>query len=1283
MNKKYSCQILALLLILAAILPHNGFSQQTISREVRLAWDQGVKETSPGGIQGILTFKGSIIRGDFGLLPLYIQSFRLDSPDETVTSIRVENTVFAPLPGMPDGNYRDIDMLSDTIRVMTELSVHRKIPSMNVIILPLRFNHETGMPERLTSFTWILTLKKNTGFQGQTKSSGAYAGHSVLASGNWYKFSIPSGGICQLTYDDLKNAGIDVASINPLNLRIYGNGGGMLPESNATDRIDDLMENAVYVSGETDGHFDPGDYILFYGQSPDSWTYTATDQLFHHTKNIYTDQICYFLNFDLGPGKRIATEPSSGSGPTKYIDRFNDFAYYEKEDLNFIKSGRDWWDNQVFELTLSRNYSFTFPNIDTGSEAALTVKVAARSTTGSSMFAASIDGQKLLSLYLEKTGSGYENDYAKENKGTARFTPTNQVLTVNLLYSKPSGAIGYLNYLEINATRLLTQSGSQMAFRSVSSVMPGGITEFSLNGNNQNIQIWDVTATGEPRQLVPVKNGNTYTFRVETTVLKEFLSFDGGSYIKPTYIGKVENQNLHGTDVADYIMVCYPDFLAEAERLAEFHREKSNLSVFITTPQKIYNEFSSGSQDITAIRDFVRMMYNRAIPGKEPKYLLLFGDASYDYKNRIQNNTNFVPAFESENSLSPEKSFVSDDYFVLLDPTEGQGDSGDLDMGVGRLPVSGLADATNIVNKILHYCSGSDSVKNDWRNVVTFVADDQNLGENRFIQDSEDLARIVDTTHQVYNIDKIYSDAYTMVSTPGGNRYPEVNEVINKRVTKGSLIMNYVGHGGEVGWAHERILEVADIQGWRNLDNMPVFVTATCEFSRYDDPERVSAGEWVFLNKNGGGIALFTTSRLTYAGPNKSLLVNLYKSVFEKDNGQYLNLGDLLMAAKYQMGSYANIHAFVLLGDPAIHMDYPDLNVVTTSINSQVPTSVPDTLKALSEITITGEVRDDGGQKASYFTGTVFPTVFDKEVEVWTKANYNNGDKFPFMLRKNPVYKGKVQVTNGSFSYSFIVPKDIAYKYGTGKISYYARSPETDAQGYDENIQVGGYNSGAEPDNQGPEVVLFMNDRNFVSGGITNQNPTLLADICDSSGINTVGNGIGHDITAVIDDITTVPIILNNYYVTNLNTFKSGSITYPLSTLSEGEHHLSVKVWDVYNNSAEARIGFVVVNSTGFALEHLISYPNPMQDQTTFSWETNQVHQPLEVEITIFTLTGNLVKTIRQTVYNQGFRTAMIHWDGTLDNGRKVSSGMYVYRLQTMLEDGTAKHMTSKLVVIR
>jgi len=1230
----------------------------------------------------LLTFEGSSFGQQYGVLPVFITSLPFDPESDSLEHITLANPQYKEL-GSEIVNLADAGKINGEILLAQEVVVSRHKPALQVSLLPFRKNEVTGRIEYLQSFEIRTQVGKHNRKISKT-GKASYAEHSVLSSGTWFKFGVGTNGLYKLGYDDLKKAGVDVVTLDPRNFRIFGNGGGMLPEANATSRKDDLTENPVFVAGEDDGHFDAGDYILFYGEGPDRWEYNSSDQLFHNRKNLYSDRSYYFLTYDNGPGRRITSEASVTDPATYYCTKFEDYASYEKDDVNLIKSGRQWWDKQYFDVTLSRNYSFNFPNLDTQSAVFISAHVAARSLNSNTSFVFSNKGNSLMTINIGAVSGGFDGDFARDAYGNANFPASESVIDLKLNFNKTSSSsVGYLDYIELNAMRALTMFGSQMQFRTAAGISANGITEFTLSGNGQNLQIWDVTDPGTIHRMTASQSGSNYVFRTATSSLREFIAFDGNSFGAPEFTGRVENQDLHGAEVVDYMIVVHPSFLSQAESLASFHRENSGLSVMVVTPDKIYNEFSSGAQDITAIRDFARMMYDRASSGKEPRYLLLFGDASYDFKNRTQNNTNFVPSFESVASLSPISSFVSDDYFGLLDATEGQSANGSLDLGIGRFPVTTAEQAQAAVNKVLHYCSQNELVKNDWRNTVTFVSDDQNEGGNLFIEDSEDLARIIENSYRNYNVDKIYSDAYTMISTPGGGRYPEVNDAINKRVEKGSLLVNYVGHGGEVGWAHERILEVPDIKSWRNLNNMPVFVTATCEFSRFDDPERVSAGEWVFLNQQGGGVALFTTTRLTFAGTNKSLLVNFYNDVFRKTNGSYMKLGDLLRTSKSGLGSSANIHAFVLLGDPAMQMAYPNRNVVTTGISTQKSVMAPDTLKALSEVTITGEVRDENGEKMVDFSGTVFPTVYDKASEVWTKANYGQGDPVQFYLRKNAVYKGKVEVVNGSFKFSFIVPKDIAYKYGIGKISYYARSLNDDANGYDDKIQVGGYNNDAPYDDQGPDLALYINNRQFVSGGITNQNPSLLFDVSDSSGINTVGNGIGHDITAVLDSKTTTPMILNDYYVSDLNTFKSGSVSYPLLNLSDGPHQITVKVWDVYNNSTDASIDFVVISGSEFAFENLLCYPNPMKDQTTFTWETNQVNQPIGVEIRIFTLNGNPIKTIQQTVYSQGFRSAFIKWDGTQDNGRKISSGLYVYQVQLTIPDGTTKQLVSKLVVIR
>jgi hypothetical protein len=1270
--------------ILLAGLVQFPFARMMGGEPVKLRWNP-VESVYHGEVevQKILSFSGSVLNDRFGMLPLFVKTLSVDPLTDSVSSVTVVSPVYEQVPDTWKYLCRDFDKIPEEVLTWSEISVHRKSSVYRAFVLPFRINPENGSLECLVSFS--LDIETVTRIDSpETHLAGRYASSSVLASGSWFKFCLSSNGVYRLGYEDLKAAGIDPAVINPKKIRIFGNGGGMLPEANAKSRIDDLIENPVFVFGEEDGRFDPGDYILFYGQSPDSWVFSKIDNLYHHIKNVYSEKTCYFLNYDTSDGLRIADESSSTLPATSVITQFDDYSFYEKDDINLIKSGREWWDKNLFDVTTSRNYSFTFPNIDSQKPATLMAYLAARSLSGSSSFTLSAQGSALATISIPATSGQYDDNYAREKTGTGTFTTANPVIDINLTYKKSgSSSIGYLNYLEINVTRKLVMAGAQMSFRSMSATSPSAVSEFTLSAPGQNIQVWDVTSPSNVKRIITTQTGSNHIFRLPTATLREFIAFDGSAFNTPVFSGKVENQDLHSIGSTDYIIITNPAFISEAGRLAEFHRQQGELSVFVTTTEKVFNEFSSGAQDITAIRDFIRMIYNRAEPGKEPKYLLLFGDASYDYKDRIQNNTNFVPSFQSVESLSPVYSFIADDYFGMLDVNEGQSATGNADIGIGRLPVSTIAEARAAVDKIIHYATNSEAVMDDWRNVITFVADDQNEGNNLFINDSESLARIIESKYKSYNVDKIYSDAYTMVSTPGGARYPEVNEVINKRVEKGCMIINYVGHGGEQGWAHERILEVPDIKAWRNYDRLPVFVTATCEFSRFDDPERVSAGEWVFLNSQGGGISLFTTTRLTFAGTNKSLLDQFYEHLFLKKDGKYPTMGDLIRESKDSMGNSSNIHSFVLLGDPAMRIAYPELNVVSTKVESDATVAAPDTLKALSVISVRGEVREPGGGIASGFNGTVYPIVFDKASEIWTKANYGYADPVKFSLRKNIVYKGKVEVKNGEFSFTFMVPKDIAYQYGIGKISYYAKSEEADGAGYDENIQVGGYNNSAPFDDLGPEISLFINDRNFVSGGITGPRPVLIADISDTSGINTVGNGIGHDITAILDNKTSYPMILNDYYVSDLNTYKSGVITYPLSSLADGEHLLTVKVWDVYNNSSEASISFIVVSSAEFALEHLYNFPNPMRDHTTFSWETNQVNEPLYVELKVYNLFGRLIKTISRQINPAGFRNVELEWDGTQDSGQKISSGTYVYQLSVKIPDGTVKRLSSKLVVIK
>ncbi|MBL4593906.1 MAG: type IX secretion system sortase PorU, partial [Flavobacteriales bacterium] len=958
------------------------------------------------------------------------------------------------------------------------------------------------------------------------------------------------------------------------------------------------------------------------------------------------------------------------------VNSFNDYAYYEKDLLNLIKSG-DKWFGEVFDIKTDYDFIFNFPNLDLGTPVTISFSGAARASIGS-VFTLSVGSSSLNVPIGSVNTSSYSARYAQLGGGIVSVTPTNDLINVNINYNKPtSDAIGWLDGLELNVRRNLAMSGDQLFFRDIQSVGVGNVSTFTLNGAASVSKVWEITDPLNIKEQQYTLTGNTLTYSLSTSLVRNFVALTTNYESQILALGIVENQNLHSITQADMIIVSHPNFLSQASQISDHHGEEG-LSVVIVTPQQIYNEFSSGSQDIVAIRDFVRMLYERAaVPADIPKYLLLFGDGSFDNKNRVTGNTNFIPTYQSPNSIDVIGSLVADDYYGLLDTAEGTWLGTEyVDIAIGRLPVKSQEEANNVVHKILNY--NIPNSMNDWRNRTVFIGDDED--NNTHMIQSNSLAAMVETANKPFNVDKIFLDAFTQESTPGGSRYPEVNKKINEAVEKGSLIINYTGHGGETGWAHERVLTIPDINSWTNTSGYPLFVTATCEFSRFDDPHRTTAGELVLVNASGG-IGLLTTVRLVFSAPNFALNTSFYNDVFTKNNNEYTTLGDIFMKVKNANAANSNNRNFTLLGDPALKLAYPKHDVLTTKFNGANVSST-DTIKALSKVTIEGEVQDALGNKLTNYNGVIYPIVFDKEKQIVTLGN-DGGAPFTFNLQTSKLFKGKVSVVNGDFSYTFVVPKDISYNFGQGKLSYYAENQVEDANGYYTDFYIGGTADNYEADNTGPELELFMNDENFVFGGITDENPILLANISDIHGINMVGNGIGHDIIAILDDKTEESFILNDFYEADLNSYQNGKIYFPFEDLSEGRHKLTLKVWDVYNNSSEATIEFVVVKSKDITIERVYNYPNPFTTYTEFWFEHNQPGKQLFAQVQIFTVSGKLVKTLEKHVLNEGFRSTSITWDGLDQYGDRIGRGVYVYRLKVRTENYSVAEKYEKLVILR
>lgn len=1204
--------------------------------------------------------------------PLYFERFEISGFGTNVQAL-VRNMVFEPLTA---GELTAISELPEPdieIKVSVSIASDRKKPVALVSFIPIRKNEVTGLYEKLVSFELELKFEPLKEEKWLAKS-GSYAENSALSQGNWFKVAVANTGIHKITSQDLSSLGMDVNSIDPKNLKIYGNGGGMLSENVNDFRYDDLQENAIFVAGEDDGVLDAGDYILFYGESPDEWKYSVTDNKLHKFPHLYADRNYYFITANGGSGKRIQSQPLSQQPPTLTVTKYNDAFHHELEESNLISTGRMWY-GETFDMNTTFFQNISIPNRDPGSPVRMDVDVAAKSDVISTFDVFLNDINELnLSCSASSHSTNINADYAKTKFDSATIMVSGTDINFRMEYNKPlSSSVGFLNYFTVNFVRNLSYEGSQMVFRDFRTASQECIAEYTLSKVTGNMNIWNITDRINPLVVNVSAGNNQCVFRIESDELQEFIAFDGSSFYSVEPVGKVDNQNLHGLDNIEMVIVTPPDFITEANRLAEHHRNYDNLNVVVTELQDIYNEFSSGAADISAIRDFIKMLYDQAAPGNEPQYLLLFGDASFDYKNRVANNSNYVPTWESPESLNPVGSYCTDDFFGLLD-----GD-GMIDIGIGRFVVNNAQQAKNAVDKTIHYAVNSDEVMNDWRNIICLIADDED--NNLHYTDSEKLAVQIDTTNKNINIDKIYLDAYIQESTPSGELYPKVTQDIANRVERGALIINYVGHGGELGLAHERILTVADINGWDNYNNLPVFLTATCEFSRFDDPERTSAGELIFLNSHGGGISLFSTSRATYAGANATLNRNFFLYTLQKSDGEYLRMGDVIRYSKNASGSTDNTRKFVLLGDPALQFAFPKQNAVVTQINGVSVLSETDTLKALSNVTVTGEIQDYLGNKLTGYNGILNPVVYDKPSRFTTLANDPASNQATFYIQKNPLYKGTASVTNGEWTFSFIVPKDIAYDYGFGKISLYAKNSNEDAAGYYSEIIVGGYDQNQTADDTGPDVELFMNDENFVAGGLTNENPFIYAKVSDESGINTVGSGIGHDIQATLDNAQN--FVLNDYYKSELDDFTQGTISYPLYGLSKGYHSLSLRVWDINNNSTLAYTDFIVAESHEMALDHLLNFPNPFREYTRFSFEHNQDDRSLGITIQIFSLDGQLVTTLNDIYNDGGYKYISPYWNGTDDRGARLKQGFYIYRVKVQSEDGLYADETSKLVMVR
>ncbi len=1184
-------------------------------------------------------------------LPIYQEVIELEGPHKRIDLI---NLVFETI----DGQGTELKALADSLVVKP-----RYVSSDGKFFAMLHFMpviREGNSLRRLVSFdieTYTVSAKsvrlKN---EVQTRSS-------VLAFGKWVKIKTTAEGVHQITYAQLQEWGFS----QPETVCLYGNGGYMLPKMNDEFYWEDLQQNAIFHGQNGQGE----KCLFFYATGTVRWELDGTTRQFVHARNDYSDHAYYFLT-DQGSQMTIATAPEIIAPANYQTSTFDERLVHELEQENLIRSGRRWF-GEKFSNGQSRSVVLPLSNLADARTVHVDLTGAGRSGS-SSAFQVSFNNSDVDALNFTPVNMGDAvATYADLESTSYEVTSSEERLNVGLRYSASNNtSFAWLDFIRLNYRRKL-EVKDQLLFRDLASVGSGMLTQFDLTVSGGDWQIWDVTDFTQPVSMPFSIENSRASFKAATDELCEFVAFNTRAELpRPDLVGPIDAQNLHGLTGMDMVIITHPDFLNEANALAQFHGQNGALAVEVVTPDKIYNEFSGGAPDVAGIRNFLKMLYQQ--PSSSLKYVLLFGDGSYDNKNISGEATNLILTYQSPNSLLPTSSFVTDDFFVLLDEGEGEY-QGMIDLGIGRIPANTVAEAKIAVDKIRNYASNSSL--GNWRNVIAFIGDDED--SNVHMTQAEGLATIVNETSSAFYTDKIYFDAYQEQSTTSGNRYPEVNEAINNRVKEGVLILNYTGHASETTLAAEKVLTPSEIDSWSNYNKLPVLVTATCEISRFDADEK-SGGEHILFNPNGGGIGLFSTTRVVYSNPNYVLNKEFYAHVFSQDEqGNNLRMGDVLKRSKNGVNTGINKRSFTLLADPALRLAFPKFHVQTETINGQPVSELTEGLGALSVVTIAGKVTDHTGKVLTDFNGELMPVVYDKKYPVETLGN-NGEEPFSFEMQDHVIYKGVTSVTDGRFEFSFIIPKDISYAVGSGKISYYASNGELDAHGVFDEFEIGGAVDGSVNDTEGPAVDLYLNGPEFKSGDRVGKNAVLIVNIEDEHGINTIGVGIGHDITLVLDDDYSNVLVLNDYFLSEKDSYKKGQVIFPLNNLSVGEHTLKFKVWDVLNNSTEVEIRFVV--DSKLEIVSLETYPNPASAVANFVFTHNRPDESFDTQLEIYNLSGSLVEVLKQRLGSNGTESLPLVWPIN-ESQMLVRNGAYLYRVIITADDGYSANKAGKIIISR
>ena len=1186
--------------------------------------------------------------------------------DAEVARYSVEER-YGVLPAMPD--------------VECYVGVQAKRAQLSVAFLPVVVRD--GRYYRINSYKLVVDRLPVPKRQRAAATAAAerYAASSVLSTGKWVRIAVEENGVHRITDDELYKMGFK----DPTKVRLYGYGGHILPETDLASLPDDLVEVPLWREMW---------YMLFYANATVKWEYNSGRYV--HSQNVYSNYGCYFLTeCDDAPMEfpTVTYEPTVQDVYTSY----NDYLLYESEKKSLCSYGRRLVDNDAFSSSRGRAKSYTFPcegaveetaTIDlafaTGGEVKSQVAVVYEDALGST---------EVGRLSVGRAVSGEVGKFAETKLSLPGGVSENSRFYL-LHITEDNSLVGYLDYLRLNYRRSLALRGASTLFRG--RLGKEGNARFEISGCNGNVRVWDVTSPTAIKEVAGVLNGSVYSVVAPAYVRTNLVAVDvKGTFPSVKVLGEIPNQNLHAIGQADMVIIVPSNgkFLPAAERLAAAHRSMDGLTVEVVTAQQVYNEFSSGTPDVTAYRRFMKMLYDRAASEADaPKYLLQFGDSWYD--NRLitfsgRSQDDYLLCYESLNSVDAIRSYVLEDYAGYLDDGEGGSYLREdlVDLGVGRIPVQTAADANAVVDKLIAYMQNKSA--GDWQNTILLLADDGDESmPNQHMKDEDAIADIFEKEYSSYIVKRIYWDDYPIEVSATGKRYPVVTKEIYNSLAKGALMVNYSGHGSSNLLSHEMVWKASDMAALKS-PRMPFWVTASCDIGPFDLGDK-SVAESAILNANGGAIGLFTTTRTVLQSYNSVINKEFSKLLMRPVNtGEVMAVGDAVRMAKCNVIEFRsdwteNKLQYVLLGDPALRLKYPHYRVVVDRMNGVDAGTNTLQVSAGSLLNVEGHIVTSDGTPADNFTGVLYANLFDSAEEVATRNNTGLGSH-TYTAYNKTIFSGNDSVRNGRFSISMPIPLDISYSNDYGMLNLYAVDTAfvSSAQGHFVNFTVGGTAVGYDKDSVGPEIKLYLNSPSFVDGDAVNATPTLMVELYDENGINTMGVGIGHDITAMVDNDPRYTYNLNSLFVSAVGDYKRGTINMPLDRLGEGEHILTLRAWDLYNNSSLARIAFNVDPSLAPGCVELKVTPAPVisGEVVTFALTHDRPQSEIEVRIDVASVQGQLIWSSNESVVCDG-NVYNCSWDATTQAGRPLSTGVYVVTAYITEGGVTSSVKARKFVVV-